>query len=432
VWSRRTDFLETQRGQAWAWRYRQRRCVHLEVDGCLESKTSSSDASRAQFQKEIAQQMLRQGRHRAFRVPVILQMDFDPALDSPPPAIYSLAKHYLDLLQEPMASSGLQGARILLADDRLVKLLICNYHLHGSGRGVRIRVATFNDFVLNLELYERIINGNFSDGSRHYGDKDRSKRLYSNPDDAIDDYQDHLAKRETYFAEGRGEMWERFHLMNKRRLQEKFLKDHQPSPDQLASVFRRSRFGKSRLRNFDELLNAASRNLLVQALVSIDLGTPAAKSGETKVFKNSVHQALAALRKKRHYMFPLLTTAGVTIIHVPAKKSQGIDLDNLARKIIPLVHAELNPPATLLHALTPLEREGADDPFFERELAALKRVPKDHVTRYQVLELPRTARDAEAGSVRLVLHSGTREGSGPWDDCDKVIREWESDLGRGY
>ncbi len=71
------------------------------------------------------------------------------------------------------------------------------------------------------------------------------------------------------------------------------------------------------------------------------------------MFKKAVREALVEFKKNRPVMYPLLTLAGATILYIPPSDGLRIDLDNLARRVIPSVHEELRPPATLFTGLDP-------------------------------------------------------------------------------
>jgi hypothetical protein len=103
--------------------------VYIDVPGALQSKAANKLANAISFQECVRKQMAALGRVRPFRVPVAIEIDFTPGIDRPPPAIHSLAKYYLDLLQWPADGSANDKSRLLLKDDRQVKALICTYWL---------------------------------------------------------------------------------------------------------------------------------------------------------------------------------------------------------------------------------------------------------------------------------------------------------------
>jgi hypothetical protein len=420
----RTEYLETRAGQEWSWRNRQRRQLRLFLNVGLESKNSSTLKSNIEFQRLVKAQLLKQGRQRAYRAPVALQLDFTPSRVANFPSIHSLAKHYLDLFQKPVKGSDIPGSRLLLQDDRLVKLLICNCHLHGGRQGMRVRAATLNDFGADLMLYKRILDNNFSDPVSNRG-RWIKPQPWRDVDMEFDSLWELKQEREDYENKLGEETSERLNLLKRRSLQEALLLRRQIHPEQLITLFGPDELRGSPYKRIFDHLRAAMRDLQMRALTSVSLGALPSRSGDSERFTAELDQTLDDFRAANPYMFPLLTTIGVTVVHTPGTLSQGIDLDNLARKIIPAIHEKLSPPATGFHGLTPLERVKGD-PHFDEIWASLKRVPKYHVSRYQMLEIPRTDSDPEEGSLKLILHSGSDEGLGPWHEMDQTIHEWQS------
>ncbi|MGA8874341.1 MAG: hypothetical protein WB555_02355, partial [Candidatus Korobacteraceae bacterium] len=83
-----------------------------------------------------------------------------------------------------------------------------------------------------------------------------------------------------------------------------------------------------------------------------DLGPPAARPGDSDIVRGKVRAAIEKMRNQYPILNPLFTTVGVTLLYVRPLKAQGIDLDNLARRfVVPIIHEELKPPATSLHAI---------------------------------------------------------------------------------
>jgi len=424
------DYWESVRAQLRTYRARKLREVHLWFDVVPESK-KSSPASRIAFQKELAIQLEQWRRRRPFSVPVVVQMDFTASLVNPP-SVHTLAKHYLDLLQAPVAGSGLSQRRLLLTDDRFVKVLICNYSIaDGVPPGLSIRIATLNDFALNLELLRRVLHREFSDkeewrsvhGWPTEDDEDLEREDF---DDAVQDYRRDLSRKDRYIQQGGNALWEAIHWWSLRTLQEHMLNNREPHALQFQPIFqKRKKATDPQLEHLHESLAAFSRELLTKALVSVDLGSPAVNEGEGAHFREKTRAALAELGRKHKYMKPLVAQLGATILYLPPVKSNGIDLDNLARKVLPWVHEELKPPVTFLHGLKGINRNHELSEELRGHWEKVKRVPADQVTRYQVLEVPRTTGDPAEGSIKLILHSGAIDARGPWYECDEILRKWE-------
>lgn len=410
--------------------------IYIHFRGELESKSSRQVSGGLAFQEHVRKAMSQHGRTKPFRVPVAIEMEFTPGLGRPAPDIHSLPKHYLDLLQWPADGSPKDKARLLLQDDRQVKALICLYPLgidHGNP-GLRLRVTTLTSFLRQLDVVSRIIGGDLTRGLSRYDLRKLQPRdlLQEWEDDEQDDplyqYREHVRGRQFYEQRLSSEAYEATRMFLQQRCQEKLLTLTDPRPEQLAGLLRGHLVSRrpSSYRHLLDLLSADTRGWY--SLIGIDLGPSAAREGESSAFKANVRQKLAEVRKKQGLMYPLLTTLGATILYVPPKKALLIDIDNLARRVIPFVHQELQPPSTLQRvasaydAVRQTETEYAEQN--RKELKELNRLPVHQVSRYQIFELPRSERDPDGGRVQLLLHSGL--GSyGAWHDVENIIDTWK-------
>lgn len=161
-----------------------------------------------------------------------------------------------------------------------------------------------------------------------------------------------------------------------------------------------------------------------------DLGPPAAQEGESDILKARVREALQKMRKDYPLLNPLYSTVGVTLLYVRPVKAQQIDLDNLARRfVVPLVHEELKPPATPLHAIENLKPEGSDDKWVLEGLQRLRRAHKHQITRYQVFSLPRLQDDPPEGKITVLIHGGD-EIDERWRAYRRELDAWEGIVSR--
>jgi hypothetical protein len=409
--------------------------VYIDVPGALQSKAANKLANAISFQECVRKQMAALGRVRPFRVPVAIEIDFTPGIDRPPPAIHSLAKYYLDLLQWPADGSANDKSRLLLKDDRQVKALICTYWLGVDhyNPGVRLRITTMNNFVRDLQLFTTIRLGEFAelsdDALRRSGYADAAEGWdIESLDDPLEQLREHITDKEAFVKVTSVEAYEVHRMFLQQLCQEKFLKKRELGPEVLASVLSPYVGGRAKtpLQSLNSLVASMGRQW--HQLIGIDLGPSAVRPGEGDLFKKAVREKLADVRQKEKMMNPLLTTIGVTIVYVPPKNANGIDLDNLARRIIPFVHEELHPPSTIAHVSKAYGAVlASSDEWAERiraELKSLNRLPQYQVSRYQIFELPHCDTDADDGNVHLIIHGGL--GSlGPWHEADDVIRNWE-------
>ena len=140
--------------------------------------------------------------------------------------------------------------------------------------------------------------------------------------------------------------------------------------------------------------------------------------------------ALEKMRNEYPILDPLYSTVGVTLLYVRPEKAQAIDLDNLARRfVVPIVHEELKPPATSLHAIQHLKPEGSDDAWVRDGLQRLRRAHKHQITRYQVFALPRIKDDPPEGKITVLVHGGD-EIDQRWSAYRHELDAWESVIER--
>jgi hypothetical protein len=432
------NFWDSPKGailQLERWRSRE---ISLEFEGELETKASNKISNGLLFQECVRKAMALRGRKRAFAVPVVVEMEFTPSLGRPAPAIQSLPKHYLDLLQWPPGGTAADKTRLLLQDDRLVKGLICSYPL-GFGHdtpGLRLRVTTRTSFLRQLQLCRKIQNNELNDGIDDEVRREiRKKSMLDEWDDdefndPLHQYREHVAGKEQFVKSLSENAFEIHRMFLQQRCQDKILSLSELQPDRLAALW--APYAKRRKHSlFRDLSVFASQERQMYSIIGIDLGPAAVRPGESKAFKKAVRQKLAEVKKKQGLMSPILTTIGVTILYLPPRDGDLIDVDNLARRVIPAVHDELKPPSTIQRAAMAYDKvRTTSDEFSEKrndELKALNRLPADQVSRYQVFELPRSDSDPTDGHILLILHTGL--GSyGPWQVADDIIRAWQEAL----
>jgi hypothetical protein len=290
-----------------------------------------------------------------------------------------------------------------------------------------------NNFVRDLQLFTTIRLGEFAelsdDALRRSGYADAAEGWdIESLDDPLEQLREHITDKEAFVKVTSVEAYEVHRMFLQQLCQEKFLKKRELGPEVLASVLSPYVGGRAKtpLQSLNSLVASMGRQW--HQLIGIDLGPSAVRPGEGDLFKKAVREKLADVRQKEKMMNPLLTTIGVTIVYVPPKNANGIDLDNLARRIIPFVHEELHPPSTIAHVSKAYGAVlASSDEWAERiraELKSLNRLPQYQVSRYQIFELPHCDTDADDGNVHLIIHGGL--GSlGPWHEADDVIRNWE-------
>jgi hypothetical protein len=175
-------------------------------------------------------------------------------------------------------------------------------------------------------------------------------------------------------------------------------------------------------------LRDMTRSLLVLEPSSVDLSHAPVYSGDSSRFEQAIRSAIADFRNRYEWLFPLRIPLSVIIMVVPPPN--GIDLDNLARKIIPVVHEIWEPPRSLAQMIDlGRVRDEKLRGQFQQQIEAEKRFPKISLTRYEAVELPRSQKDPKQGLVRIALGNGLNPES-MRARVDDVLRDWERQISR--
>lgn len=425
------EFGKSLRGQFYAQRQRRRRRVNFRVSVEPQSKKRlNTTLQDAEFQAAALKALEQQGRQSPFRVPVAIRMHFHVGVNQAPPQIQSLPKHYLDLLQKPLDCRLPHLRKPLLQNDRLVKALFCSYSSADDKTVepyVSLDISTLTDFARELQLYEAIVRGAFDhiDEVRSLDIRDPRDKVGFEFDDAIQSYASFSKEGDSAESRYGKQPYEALLWMHQQSAQQAILKQRQPKPIDIATIYG-GFTGKRKRPKFrsqvDGIRAGWVRQIYSMGIASVDFGVPATRSGESNVFKQKVRAALVAMREQYPFLTPLLTTVGITILYIPPLADQKIDLDNLARRVIPHVHSELEPPGTLLHVARQWNTGTAQD---ERESPTrLRRAHQHHLTCYQAFELPRLSEDPPGGNVAILLHSGEYF-EDPWTVFRQDLDRWE-------
>ncbi|WP_437481602.1 hypothetical protein WME75_38400 [Sorangium sp. So ce1014] len=352
---------------------------------------------------------------------MMLELDLDATADNPP-EIHTVAKNYIDL-----AYRASTGCGKLLIDDRQVRYLSVRYSLKMvTAPSIFVRATRMSAFREDIRLARNIRR-----------ESDRSSwREDDRMDENLEDLRhwerdrEHIVSRygeQTFHAHRRFQLTrvQQGRLAGTERLLHSILLDLLSGA--LSLPVEELEFGGVRLAPVD--LSDIQKQFLFSPSISLDLAPLPQRRGEGANFKRAVEAALAQLRATNPRLFPLFTELAVAILLVPplVPLSDGaIDLDNLARKIVPRVHTVLEPPSRK-HIPDPNTiRDARLRTFFQEQAQIAKRLPKHHITRYEVIELPRTSSDPPAGSVRLVLCDGS-EGRAFADFVSDTIDKWDDE-----
>lgn len=397
----RGDYILTQEGQENRLLHRRQNRLYFIIAQQPKGKSISQD-EKTDFQRQVLQ-TLQDFKKRAYRSNVVMEIDFH-CNQKNPPAIHTLAKKYLDLLSTPVQSSNIKRKNLLYSDDKLIKFLTVNYHV-GEDLDPRIFVSidSFRNFIDDVKLLERIIHNDFNDSSYSSFDIHEIERedslSYSDPYDKLDDLnsdKDHIISvlgKDTY------DTMKDFAIQD---AQKDYLEIGKIAYSSLSFLFgpylnKAMPFDTSKAI---EQLSEQNRNLIISPPFALDLNHTPVKKGQKRIFKENVVDAMENFKKRYPILSPLKVPLGVIVLYVPPLM-QSVDLDNLARYIMPFINNTMKPPL-----------------FFVDGMKS--------VARYQFLELPRLDGDPPEGYVRLIFDNPFTECI--WRRIDKVIDKWEDSI----
>lgn len=416
----RTEYLNTRKGQALRRWQRQFDIVSLKIDQEPNGKKSIKPDDSAYFRETVSKELIRQKR-RAFKGDLILEFDFYTT-KSNPPAVQSLAKNYLDLLHKEMPHIDNKKA-ILFKDDDQVKVLISNYHLDRDGDvtpSIYIKAYRLSHFIKDVELTQRIKQDRFTNTesdddfkSFHELEDDKMDHFEQNPIDELIEFEKENNYDPTFYK------IHKYFLL--RRAQEHYLNNFLLSHHDLISLYQAS-FDSNKKYSEDNMFLSLwnnSFNLISITTNLIELGSPPLNSGDSKLFREKLELKLKDFKNRFRLLFPLLHPISVTIFYTPPLRSV-LDLDNLARKVIPLLVEIFKPPSDYRSSLS------EDIPEqFRKEHNYAQSFPKSGITSYQIIHRKRTDETPDEGIVDFFITDGMYHENNIWQLTNKVIGKWE-------
>jgi hypothetical protein len=207
-----------------------------------------------------------------------------------------------------------------------------------------------------------------------------------------------------------------------RKIQEQFLRRNNISISNLVSLYQPYfPYNKkySYHKDFQKLWQLIT-NLISVSINFIELGGAPFQKGDTRLFKANLKKKLAEFKEKYKVLFPLLQPISVTVFYTPPTQNV-LDLDNLAKYIMPRVTDIFKPPTTL--ELT-YDSKYLNDSL-RREMRFSQKIPKNGITNYQLIYRPRTKETADKGIINFYITDGMSRDNNIWRSIDKVIDKWE-------
>ena len=280
-------------------------------------------------------------------------------------------------------------------------------------------------FLADIELADRILRNKFSDADyfshSRFEDKLEEERYY-NEKDYFEDLRDLEEGKNDYdkmFGEHYYRVQKNFLI---RQIQEQFLKQNNLGIRNLISIFQPYFSSNQKYFNSEDFQSIwnGSRQLISFSPAYLDFGHAPQKSGEKNIFKTQLKNELKNFREKFKLLFPLLHPISVIVTFIPPRE-KIVDLDNLARYIVPFVNEIFKPPTIV--QLTYKDTYLTD--LLKKENEITQRFPPNSIASYQLIQIPRLENDPDNGKIGFLFTDGFYHMNNIWRTVDEVISKWE-------
>lgn len=327
--------------------------------------------------------------------------------------------------------------------------MIVNYHVEenakpstpvvNAGYPAKIRksslsltIDSLSNFYDDLHLLRRVRRSDFREEShshRHYKEFEDEDEFDSSEDDrhdeAIREFKDVLTNKEEHLKHFQQDGYEALLESCRMFAQRSYLERRSIGLGQWLDVFT-GVLTKKESPELQKILGAFHQNyrgFLLSRYFSVALpGTPTS-SGGNDAFKKQTEIAFRNYYENNVILNPLSHPIKVTIFLIPPENG-GKDLDNLALKVVPVIHDVLKPPTFEKLSKRDLNR----GPKPATAAGNITGVHQEMVTSYQIVEIPRNASDPPGGSVQVLFGDGYEVCEDVWRQVTRVIDKWEDSI----
>lgn len=305
--------------------------------------------------------------------------------------------------------------KILFNDDDQIKLLVTNYNFDHFGNEkprIKIRAQRFSLFKEDIELAQHVYRN--YDIEREFNNRSYN---FSNYDNYYDQYIDHLNDEKWMINDGMQESFNLSKYFLRQRLQEAYLQSNSINFENLFNIFQSS-FKKNKIFSDNESLQRIWETMeKLNPLIFnvIPLGGAPIASGQKKEFKTTIEDKLDEFKSKHKILFPLVHPIGIILFYTPPIRN-SLDLDNLARMIMPKLMDSFNPPPSIITSLKHLDQ----NPELEKLSKSVQKLPKTAITNFQVVNRPRKIDSPEAGEIELFITDGMQSFQDLWNQIDSL------------
>lgn len=408
------EFIDSTTGKKLIYFNGLSKTLFFDVSQEPQSKDSITLEEKKYFQKCIKEVMLKR-RRRPFRGQVVLEITFNIP-NKNPPSIHRLAKNYIDLLVDDVQY---KNRKVLLNDDRQISLLSvkCDYDLTKDHR-ISLKICSYAHFTHGVDLVDHLYFGDIEDAdfSQENVDKfkereaDEKRELSNRTENLIEGLEELVVIKDVLEEKKRRYL----QLLNKRMFQSAMLEQNSLDTHDVLSMFFNDLFKKRGLQTLEIPI--------LSPRFTLELPDVPQKEGDSKYFKKALNECLFSYKKNQKAMFPMLCPIGITILYCPPK-NHYIDLDNLASKIVPLVHEIFKPNFAFWGFVSESSMGSLElEKICKNEKAKYKQAQKVSIRHYQVIKLSRDNARDENGFVLMLLENGELHQT-VWEKIEIAVRK---------
>lgn len=342
----RFEFLKSYEGRRYQVLNNLQRTLNISMNvDMLYTKKSMRRRKQAQmdFQNQVLSQMRLKGRN-CFRSDIVMSISFTVNHKNPP-GLHSLLKNYLDLFQSVVTGSGEIRKYVLMKDDNQIKCLNAFLNVDESleHSSIEIWCLNYRSFIQNLKFISDVESGVIVNEDEPFEREEDDSNIIEELESPSN--QEYVSNLRTWINEATND--------KERDLAERTLKSHVEfqkyqlldsqstlSIGSILPLFTKVSFPES-MKHYEEMMEFMARIAALNSLFSIDLGSVPSQKGEGEEFKMRVRIKLQRYVGARRQPLPKFGSISVRVFYERPKKALH-DLDNIIRKIVPIIEQELD------------------------------------------------------------------------------------------
>jgi hypothetical protein len=343
--SSRKEYFESFDGRKYQYwnRFAQNSMIITYEISKFQTKRSKSETENLRFQNYILSKLISDNK-RCYRGNVAVEFIFKVNQNNSP-AIQSLLKHYIDLIQEPLETINTKRKYLLIKDDSQIKALSAHYWKESSSekQEIIITILPIRDFVYNLEFAGDLQFGKFNDRRKktflkNYGYEDEGDHLSNWDNREIEQFKGvkiEIDGEEIEF----NEFNKRIHDEEKNQV---FLKSQSNLfASSVLALITEPENEKRENSLLNISLNKIGRASALNGWYNMDLGSVPVSEGESKLFKENIKNVIKDWKNSKGKLLPNNPAISLKFFY---EKPDHVthDLDNLLRYVLPHFHELIN------------------------------------------------------------------------------------------